>query len=234
MYHALRALSALALAAGLSAPVAHAQLHLSGQTTGYFDDLSEANTTVVNAADHSSASFATGVPVMGSTQSKIVFQDATFTNVSSGDTLQSGLFTITNGMTAIGSGAPTARFNLGLKLTSPTSEAVVVDTITFHIDHTPNTPGAIPDIFSVSFDQPNPVTIDNTLVRFKVNVNPLDFQVPENATVKKGDILVSFTPVSFTPVPEPATYALWGSALLLGLVGCRRFRSRHAVEALVG
>jgi MYXO-CTERM domain-containing protein len=223
-----RTLSALVLTAGLLAPVAHAQLRLSGYTTGSFDDLSEANTTVTNAADHSAASFATGIPVEGSTQSKITFKNATFTNVGSGEPIQTGLFTITNGMTQIGSGAPTARFNLGLHLTSPGNQDIAINTITFHIDHTPNLPDAIPDVFSVSFNQPEPVKLQNTLVRFHVDVSPLDFKVPENATVQKGDIRVSFSPVSFTPVPEPSTYAAWGAAVLLGLTGLRQYRRRRS------
>lgn len=233
MHLGFRAFSALAMAA-VSPPLAQAQLHLSGRTTGFFDDLGEPNTTIVNAADHSSASFATGVPIPGSTQSKIMFENATFSNVASGDPIQTGLFTITNGMTQIGSGAPTAQFNLGLELTSPAGETVVLNNIKFHIDHTPNLPGSIPDSFSVSFDQPAPVKLQNTLVQFHVMVTPLDFLVPENATVEKGDITVSFSPI-FTPVPEPATYALAGSVLLLAAVGYRRLRPgrlRPAIPAI--
>lgn len=221
-----RTLSALVLSAGLLAPAAQAQLRLSGYTTGYFDDLSEPNTTVTNAPDHSSATFVTGIPVAGSTQSKIAFQNATFSNIGSGDPIQTGLFTITNGMTEIGSGAPSAQFNLGLYLTSPGGGSIAINTIRFHIDHTPNLPDAIPDAFSVSFEQPEPVKIQNTLVRFHVNVTPLEFAVPEDGTVEKGDIRVSFSEV-FTPVPEPSTYAWWGAATLLGLVGMRQYRRRR-------
>jgi len=228
-------LSALALGLGLLAPGANAQLKLSGYTTGSFEDLSEANTTVVNAPDGSSASFATGIPTAGSTQSKITFANATFSNVGSGDPIQTGLFTITNGVTKLGSGAPAAKFDLGLHLTSPTG-SVALDPISFQIDHTPNTPGAVPDTFSVSFTQPDPVKIGDTLVRFHVDVNPLDFRVPENATVEKGDIVVSFTTPGggggMTPVPEPATYALWGSALLVGLVAWRHVRHRRVASSL--
>lgn len=215
-----RTLSLLALGLALNASVAHAQLLLSGQTTGSFVDLAEANTTVTNAPDGSSASFHTGIPVMGSTQSKIDFTNVSFSNVGSGDPLQVGLFNITNGMTAIGSGAPTAKFNIGLQLVSPEVQTLAIATIMFHIDHTPNLPsGGIPDTFSVSFSQPAPIKIQNTLVQFHVNVDPADFQLAENATVQKGDITVSFT-----PVPEPATYALWGSVLLIGFVAYRRIR----------
>jgi hypothetical protein len=229
MHLRIRSLFALALGLALTCSVSQAQLLLSGHTIGSFDDLAEANTTVSNAPDGSWATFHTGIPVMGSTQSKIEFTNVTFNNVGSGEPIQVGLFNITNGMTAIGSGAPTAKFNIGLQLTSPVSEMVAISSILFHIDHTPNLPGAIPDTFSVSFSQPDPIKIQNTLVQFHINVDPLDFQVAENATVQKGDITVSFT-----PVPEPATYAAWGAALLVGFVALRRIRGeREASVAAV-
>lgn len=222
MHLSIRSLTALAMGLALTCSISHAQLLLSGHTIGSFDDLAEANTTVSNAPDGSWATFHTGIPVMGSTQSKIEFSNVTFSNVGSGEPIQVGLFNITNGMTAIGSGAPTAKFNIGLQLTGPVSQTVAISSVLFHIDHTPNLPGAIPDTFSVSFSQPSPVKIQNTLVQFHINVDPLDFQVAENATVQKGDITVSFT-----PVPEPATYAAWGAALLVGFVALRRIRGER-------
>ena len=227
MHNGIRSLLALAMGLALTCTVANAQLLLSGNTTGSFDDLAEANTTVANAADGSWATFHTGIPVMGSTQSKIEFANVAFNNVGSGEPIQVGLFTITNGMTAIGSGAPTAKFNVGLKLTAPEGRTVAVSSILFHIDHTPNLPGAIPDTFSVSFAQPDPIHVKNTLVQFHVNVDPLEFQVAENSTIQKGDITVSFT-----PVPEPATYAAWGAALLVGFVAYRRIRGGATLASL--
>ena len=220
MQLSIRSLTALAMGLALTCTAANAQLLLSGHTTGTFVDLGEANTTVTNAPDGSSATFATGIPVSGSFQSKIAFQNASFSNVSAGEPIQVGLFKITNGMTVIGSGAPTAKFNIGLELTSPVSTSLLISTVMFHIDHTPNLPsGGIPDTFAVTFEQPDPIMIKNTLVQFHINVDPAEFQIAENATVTKGDITVSFT-----PVPEPATYAAWGAALLIGFVAYRRFR----------
>jgi hypothetical protein len=227
MHTRIRSVLAAALGLALTGSLAHAQLQLSGHTTGSFDDLAEANTTVTNGAGGAWATFATGIPVSGSTQSQIAFTNDTFTNVHSGQPIQVGLFTITNGMTEIGSGAPTARFNLGLQLTSPTMQAVVLSTITFHIDHTPNLPGAIPDTFDVSFDQPGATHVGNYLVQFHVNFDPSSFQVAENATVRRGDVTVTFM-----PVPEPATYALWGAALLVGFVAYRRFRGAKTLPSL--
>ena len=220
MQFGIRSLSALALGLALTCTVANAQLLLSGYTTGSFDDLAEANTTVTNAADGSSASYKTGIPVSGSTQSMIEFANVNFANVGYGDPIQVGLFTITNGMTQIGSGAPVARFNVGLQLTSPEMQTVAISTINFHIDHTVNLPGSrIPDVFAVSFAQPAPIMVADFLVQFHVNVDPQIFRVDEDETIQKGDITVTFT-----PVPEPSTYAAWGAALLVGFVAYRRVR----------
>ena len=222
----MRIRSLLAPLLGLAAmcSLANAQLLLSGYTTGSFVDLSEANTTVTNAPDGSHALFRTGIAASGSTQSKIEFWNASFTDVSFGDPIQVGVFAITNGMTKIGSGAPTAQFNLGLQLTSPEMQSLPISTVTFHIDHTINgMDSTVPDIFSVAFAQPPPTHVGNFLVQFHLNVEPTEFQVAENATVRKGDITVTFT-----PVPEPATYAAWGAALLVGLVAFRRIRGGKA------
>jgi hypothetical protein len=219
MHIRIRSLLAAASGLALMCSMANAQLMLSGNTTGSFVDLAEAHTTVANSPDGSWATFHTGVPITGSTQSKIDFQNVSFTNVSSGDPIQIGLFTITNGMTKIGTGAPTAKFNVGLNLTSPEMMSFAVSTITFHIDHTINGATGTPDTFGVSFAQPAPTTIDGFKVQFTVSLEPAEFQVAENATIQKGDIYVTFT-----PVPEPATYAAWGSALLVGLVAFRRIR----------
>jgi hypothetical protein len=219
-----RTFSSIAIAFMLSGVVAHAQLMLTGHTTGSFDDLGQPNTTVVNAADGTSASFRTGIPVSGSTQSSVSFTNVNFTNVQSGEPIQVGLFNIVNGMTEIGSGAPTAFFNLGLELTGPENLSLAIGTINFHIDHTPNLPALIPDTFSVSFDQPPPVKIQNTLVQFHITVDPLEFPLAENGTVTKGDITATFT-----PIPEPSTYALCGSVLLLGLAAFRRIRNQRTL-----
>jgi hypothetical protein len=228
MHMRIRSLIAPMLGLALTCTVANAQLLLSGYTTGSFVDLAEANTTVTNAPDGSSASFFTGVPASGSTQSKITFSNTMFSDIGSGDEIQAGLFTITNGMTFIGSGAPTAKFNLGLVLTSPVSQEIALSQITFHIDHTVNTlQGTNPDVFSVSFNQPPPLYINDLLVQFHVNFEPTEFAVAENATVQRGDVTVTFT-----PVPEPATYALWGSALLMGFAAFRRIRGGRSTPSL--
>lgn len=227
MHIRIRSLLAAASGLALMCSMASAQLMLSGTTSGSFVDLAEANTTVTNSADGSWAKFHTGIPVFGSTQSKIEFTNVAFTDVTAGDPIQIGLFNITNGMTKIGSGAPTAKFNVGLNLTSPEMMALAVSTITFHIDHTINGEAGIPDTFGVSFAQPAPVTINGYKVQFTVSLEPAEFAVAENATIQKGDIFVTFT-----PVPEPSTYAAWGAALLVGMVAFRRIRGGKSQTAL--
>lgn len=208
--------------------MANAQLLLSGRTIGSFDDLGQPNTTVTNAPDGSAAHFATGIPVAGSVQSSVQFTSSPFANPNSGDVIHAGLLTITNGRTEIGSGAPTAMFNLGIELATPSAMTFALTPITIHIDHTINTPaGTNPDEFSVSFAQPAPMTIDNYHVQFWVNFDPAAFEIREDFTRTHGEVTVSFT-----PIPEPSTYAACGALLLFGLVGYRRFRSDKVTKQL--
>jgi len=227
MHTRIRILIATAFGLALACSAAKAQLMLSGSTTGSFSDLGEANTIVTNAADGSSALFVTGIPYLPAnptdTPTSIRFDSSTFTDVSSGENIQVGLFTIHNGADMLGSDAASAVFHLGLQLTSPVSAPVSLGTISFSIDNTPNGPGAVPDTFAATFSQPPPVWINGTKVSFKINFTPTDIIVPENTTVVKGNVSVFFS--QFTPVPEPSTYAIFGAALLLGLVALRRFRA---------
>lgn len=216
----------LGLSAALifSVSVAHAQLLLSGHTTGSFDDLGQPNTTVNNAPDGSWANFRTGIAASGSTQSSIEFANASFSN-GFGSADPGWVVQHPQRHDAHRIGPAHRNVQSRTQLTSPEWQTLAINTITFHIDHTPNIVRAIPDTFSVSFEQPAPIKIQDTWVQFHVNVDPLDFQIAENATVRKGDITVSFT-----PVPEPGTYALAGSVMLLGLAAYRARGRRLAQE----
>lgn len=211
-----------ALGLALTCSMAHAQLMLSGRTTGSFDDLGQANTTVTNAGDGSFAVYKTGIPANGSFQSSIVFNNATFTDISSGDAIQVGLFTITNGIAKIGSSANSANFHLGLELTSPEMQSIALSDFTFTLNHTPNLPDYtdVPDNYGITFTAPPTTTVNGYKVWFDVVVDPDSFSLGEEASQVTGAVYVHFT-----PVPEPATYALCGAALLGGLVLFRRFRS---------
>lgn len=218
-------LTAAALGLALLVPAANAQLLLSGSTTGSFVDPSLPNTTVTNTP--TTALFSTGIPDTGSFQTSILFQNSTFVNAASGDPIQVGAFTITNGVTLLGSAAATATFNLGLQLTSPVATSFGLTQFVFAIDNTPNGPGGVPDSFGVSFVQPAPIWIDGTLVTFHVVYEPSETVVPEGSSIVRGDIYATFS-----PVPEPSTYALWGSALLIGVVAWRRFRPSAAPDVV--
>jgi hypothetical protein len=228
MHTGIRTLLAAALGLTLTASLAQAQLSLSGHTTGWFDDPGLPNTTVINGAGGSSASFTTGVPYAPNTiPTSIKFANNTFAGVNSGDTIQLGVFTIHNGSDLLGTDASNANFHFGLQLTAPLAQTINLGPINFAIDNTPNGPGGVPDTFVVSFVQPAMQIIDNHKVWFHINFTPLALVIPENTTMVKGDVTVTFQ-----PVPEPSTYALWGAALLVGLVGYRRFRGAKTLPSL--
>jgi hypothetical protein len=205
----------------LFASDASAQLLLSGRTTGSFANLAQPNTTVNNASDGSFAVFKTGIPAPGSFKSSIVFSNETFTNVSSGDAIQVGLFVITNGITKLGTGAPTAVFNLGLELTSPEAQSLVLSQFTFTITHTPNLPDYtnVPDSYAVTFTVPPSTTVAGRHVWFDVVVDPAEFSLSEGSSTVKGALYVHFS-----PVPEPAIYGAAAGVLLGGLICWRRRR----------
>jgi hypothetical protein len=218
-----------AMGLALLAPSARADLTLSGNSTGSFDDLSQPNTIVTNAADGSSALWVSGIPTPPSMEPTMIqFSSQTFTDVTSGQPIDVGLFTIHNGIDNAGSTAATAIFNLGLNITSPAFGPLALSTFTFAIDNTLNGPTMVPDQFGVTFDQPAPVVIDGNLVKFNIVFAPPTTTVPEGASVTRGDIFVTFT-----PVPEPSTYALWGVLLVGGLIAYRRLGMSKGIAGAV-
>jgi hypothetical protein len=228
MHTGIRSLIAAAFGVALTGSLAHAQLSLSGHTTGWFDDPGLPNTFVVNGAGGSSASFTTGIPYAPNTiPTSLKFTNSVFANVHSGDTIQLGIFTIHNGSDLLGSDASNANFHFGLQLTAPTMQTINLGPINFTIDNTPNGPGGVPDTFLASFVQPPMQLIDNHKVWFHINFSPVALIIPENTTLVKGDVTVTFQ-----PVPEPSTYALWGAGLLVGFVAFRRFRSARTLPSL--
>jgi hypothetical protein len=198
---------------------ARADLVLSGETTGSFVDMGQPNTTVVNNPGADTALWESGIPEPPSTlQTSILFQGQDFTDVTSGEAIDVGLFTIHNGIDELHSTADTAVFNLGLALTSPSSSDVALTTFTFDINNTPNNPSLKPDQYGVTFTEPGPEVIDGNLVQFNVVFSPPIISVGEGMTTTRGDVFVTFT-----PVPEPSTYALWGALLVGGIIVYRRF-----------
>ena len=220
MYFRKLSLSASALGLALTFSGAQAQQFLSGWTTGHFETKSRPHTTVNNGSN--SATFKTGKPFGGSTPSKIGFTAATFNSVDSGQPIHLGLFEFTNGIIWGGTGASTVKFHLGLAITAPEMQVIEIGTITFHLDHTRNFPGDVDDGFSATFVPHAPVRIQNSLVQFSLDVTPLAFQLPENGTLFKTDITMSFA-----PVPEPSTYAAWIAASSLVFAVYLRVRAQR-------
>ena len=224
MKNRLRLIVGSAIGLALAAGAAQA-LTLSGSTAGFFEGASSGNTTITNVPDGSFASFRTGVPV-GSFKSGVVFNSASFANLSDGDTFGLGVITYYNGLTHIGTSSADALFDFYVNLTSPTASSFLLTTVDFGIDATVNTPeNTNPDVFTASFTQPAPVLIDGQWVKFTINDLPASTMVKENTFVKLAEVTVTF--LNLTPVPEPATYGLMGALGLMGLVGYRRLRAQR-------
>lgn len=226
----LLAASALGLAVGL--PAAHAQMTFSGSTYGTFVDPDHAFTTVTNGAPVSL--FASGDayrPV--DTQTSIAFTGSSFSDVGIGDQLDLGNIDITNGRTLLGSTAKWATMDLYLNL----PEQGVVDfklaTLLFAIDSTANNGTGVPDLFLVDLNGANSLTVDGKELNFDLQLTNPAFAIGNGASIGEtaSDSFGIYANISFTPVPEPSTYALAGAALLIGFIIRRRFIPSRSAAA---
>lgn len=226
----LLAISALGLAAAL--PSAHAQLLLSGTSYGAFDDPALTYTSVSNSAAVSL--FESGVPYRpfapyNDTKTSIEFTSSTFADVGDGDQLDLGALQIENGITLLGTTAGWASMNLFLNLPEYGVLDFKLTTLLFTIDNTANGPGLanVPDLFLVGHTAENSLVINGNRIHFDVQLTKPQFGAGDGASISEGSFadLGLYATVNFTPVPEPSTYALWGTALLVGFVGLRRFRA---------
>ncbi|HWA85288.1 MAG TPA: choice-of-anchor K domain-containing protein [Opitutus sp.] len=222
------AASALGLVAAL--PAARAQLLLSGHTHAQFTDPGAANTTVTNGAD--SSMFSSGIPYSSSaTQTSVGFTGTTFAGAGNGDTINLGTVDLTNGITLLGSTASAADFNILLNLPELGITNYVVSQIHVGIDNTSNNGmHNVPDLFQVTPTTSGPLVLGHTNVNFNVSLSNPAFSTDGGATVGEGssanfDVFASI--MTLSPVPEPSTYALWGAALLVGVIAIRRFRTRE-------
>lgn len=214
----------LAFGALLLAPSAQAQLLLTGKVTGSFTDLPGPNTTIVNGPGGSFASFKSGIPEHATDkQTAVEFAQKDFTDIGPG-LVASDLFKITNGRTLLHSTATSAHFDLWLTLTSPVSQSTLLTPISFTIENTPNGPDplAVDDVYGISSSPIAPFKIDDTWVQFTFSA-PAGVIIHENESAVVGNLYVTFT-----PVPEPATYGLIGASVLAGLVMLRTLRRRSA------
>lgn len=210
----------LAFATLLLAAPASAQLKLSGKLTGAFTNPLGPNDSMHNAADGSAAWFRSGIPYgEGSVQSAIEFSQKDFVDVEGG-LVASEIFRVTNGRNLLNSTATSADFNLYITLTSPEAHAGLLTAIPFSIENTPNEGSLVDDVFNVSWSPIAPFLYAGYRVQFEF-VAPETLIIAENESAEIGELYVSFT-----PVPEPATYAAFGASLLLGLAGLRAWRRR--------
>jgi len=199
---------------------------ISGNLTGEFTDTPGTHDTIFNAADGSEAWLRSGVPETGDDlQTEIAFTQKDFANVGGG-LVADNIFQVTNGRTLLGSTATAAHFDLTLNLTGPEAYSSLLTSIAFTIENTPNGDGNVDDIYGISWSAIEPFVYADHLVQFTF-VAPDSFVLPENESTSIGELYVTFT-----PVPEPSTYAAFGAALLVGVIGYRRLRSRSITAAL--
>ena len=221
------AASALGLVAAL--PSARAQLLLSGNTSAQFTDPGLPHTTVTNGT--STSVFSSGVPYGKSTQTSVSFTGTSFTGAAAGDTINLGTVDLTNGITLLGTTASAADFNILLNLPALGITNYRVSQVHVTIDNTSNNgTHNIPDLFKVTPTTSGPLVLGNTSVKFGVDLSNPAFSSSVGASVGEGssanfDVFASFMPLS--PVPEASTFALWGAALMLGVIAVRRFRRRE-------
>lgn len=219
-----RYIAALCVAAML-VPLTQAQLLLSGNISGEFTDTPGPNDTIYNAPDGSSAWFRSGIPEnTGDKQTSVEFAQQTFTDIGPG-LVATDIFTVTNGRTLLLSTATEAHFDLHLQLTAPESHNLLLTSIPFTIVNTPNGPGSVDDVYSITSSPIAPFKVSDYLVQFEFSA-PENFSIDENQSLAVGELRVSFT-----PVPEPSTYAAVGATFLLGIVGYRTMRRRQGATA---
>lgn len=221
------AASALGLAAAL--PSAHAQLLSGGVTRGEFTDPALPFTSVINSTDVSL--FQSGIPSRPAhTQTSIEFTASAFGEVVNGGQLDLGNIVIANGRTLGGSTASWAAMDVYLNLPDEGIVDFKLTTLTFSIDNTENNGSLVPDLFLVSIGNPNTLTVDGRQLTFDVQLTNPAFALGSGASISESDSASFglFANIAFTPVPEPSTYALWGAALLTGVIALRRFRPSRA------
>jgi hypothetical protein len=216
----------------ITCSVAHAQLELSGSTYGVFSDPVGGVDTISNGKPTSL--FQTGTPYK-SPMSSIKFggdSGATSFDLSGdGDQDNFGKVTITNGSDLIGTDATSVSLDLFADFSNIGLDNFDLTTLTFSIINTKDgsTPGGVPDNYQVTATPLNSFTYNNVLVSFSLlNVgNANSFFTSGGRWISEGkvgseNIILGVTETVLNPVPEPATYALWGCVLLLGAVVLKR------------
>jgi hypothetical protein len=220
----------------LTGALAHAQLVLTGTTYGTFSDPVGGTTNMITNGDPVST-YKTGVPYKSSPHTTVNFNGSYGSNefdlLGDGDQDNFGKISITNGTDLIGTDSTGVTMGVYLDFTDIPLSNFLLTTLQFTFVNTPDgsTPGGVPDIYSISYTPLGSFVYDGVAVSFTL-LNPGDpnsFFNPGGRAIAEQhlgseNLLVEVNETVLTPVPEPMTYALWGCALLAGLVALR-FRS---------
>lgn len=215
-------LAALGFAALL--PSAHAQLTLSGSTRGEFTWANSIFSLIDNGPVVSH--LYTGLSLV---PTKITFTGDTFAGVGAGDTFDLGTVKIKNGINISNTTATFAEMDLYLDLPSNGVSDFKLTTLQFAIENTPNA-GYAPDVFYIGYTGPEALWIDGQKLTFALSFTDPDFNLPPGEEIKelKSETVGLRANFSFTPVPEPSTYAAFAALGLLALGAHRRLRQRTA------
>jgi hypothetical protein len=230
-------LGMVALAAAVALPSANAQLLLSGNAYGQFVNPGLAHTSVSNGPVVSL--FESGVPFRPQapffdTKTSIKYTGTSFSNVGDGDLLDLGLVKIVNGVTKIHTTASSAILDLYLNLSGNGIPPFKLTSLLFSIDNTSNNGTKnIPDLFFVGHTDVSPFKVGGREVTLDLQFTNPTLSVGSGSAISEGSFALDgiYAYVHFTPVPEASTYALWASALLVGVAVIRRRRSDVAAAA---
>jgi hypothetical protein len=228
----------------ISCAAAHGQLELSGTTYGtFFDPTGPQAHAVETIANGNPISTFTMGNVMGAVSpanphSSVKFKGDSFDLIGSGDQDDFGKATITNGSDLMGTDYTGVSMELYADFSNIGLENFDLTTLTFSFMNTPNgsTPGGVPDEYTITAGPINSFVYDNVLVTFSLlNIgdpqsffNPGGRLIPEKLFAAEN-VILGVTETVLNPVPEPATYALWGCALVFGAVVLKR-RMKGALD----
>jgi hypothetical protein len=222
------------LGAAIALPSANAQLLLAGNAYGVFANPGLAHTTVTNGPVVSL--FESGVPYRPKkpyfdTKTSIKYTGTSFAGIDDGDVLNLGLLNMVNGITKIHTTASSASMDLYLNMPGNGVPNFKLTTLLFTIDNTNNNGTKnIPDLFYVGHTLVNPFMVHHRTVTLDLAFTNPAFSTGAGATIPESKSAPDgiYAIVHFSPVPEASTYALWGSALLVGVALTRRMRLSRA------